>query len=123
MDVSIKILAENYNQFQHDFGQSLSKDYAKEIEGLFTPNVIKVANGNELVDGRASLLPQLNGVKEFAGNWTIHNQEVIPSADNTKCTIRYDLKSEKAGHFEVIAILSAKDGQIARIEEVFYQKG
>jgi hypothetical protein len=75
-----------------------------------------------LASERARLLPQLKGVKDFAGAWSIQSLEIIPSADNAKCTIRYYLNSEKAGQFEVIAILSAKVGLIDRIEEVYYQK-
>jgi hypothetical protein len=120
--MSISSIAEQYNQFQHAFGQGIVKDYEGLINDLFSPNFKKLANGNELAGERAQLLSQLIGVKEFAGNWTIQSQEIIPSLDNNKCTIRYFLDSEKAGQFEVIAILSAPHGQIERIEEVFYQK-
>jgi hypothetical protein len=117
-----KTLAERYNHFQHDFGQNVGQDYEEIVNTLFTPDFKKIANGNELASERARLLPQLKGVKDFAGAWSIQSLEIIPSADNAKCTIRYYLNSEKAGQFEVIAILSAKVGLIDRIEEVYYQK-
>ncbi|HQS84061.1 MAG: hypothetical protein B7Y25_03805 [Alphaproteobacteria bacterium 16-39-46] len=71
---------------------------------------------------RTKLFSQLKGAKDFAGKWTILSQEIIPSKDNIQCTLRYYLDSEKAGRFEVIAIISAPNGQIERIEEVYYQK-
>ncbi|MBX9804218.1 MAG: hypothetical protein K2Y18_00505 [Alphaproteobacteria bacterium] len=121
--MSIQELAQRYNQFQHDFGQGVSHDYEKVINTLFSQNFKKIANGIELLPERAQLLPQLNGVKDFAGTWAIQSQEIIPSFDNMKCTIRYSLKSEKAGEFDVIAILKAHQGQIEQIDEIYYQPG
>jgi len=120
--MTIVALAEQYNQFQHAFGQGVSKDYDALINALFSPKFKKIANGNELAAERAQLLSQLLAVKDFAGSWAIQSQEIIPSHDNTKCTIRYFLTSEKAGRFDVIAILSASEGQIERIDEIFYQE-
>lgn len=117
-----KTLAEQYNQFQNNFGQDSSQDYDDIILKLFTADFKKVANGNELAQERAQLLAQLNSVKDFAGTWSIQTLDIIPSADDRKCTNRYYLKSEKAGQFEVIAILSIRQGQIHRIDEIFYQK-
>jgi hypothetical protein len=121
--MTINTLAERYNQFQHEFGQDLDQDYDDIINHLFASDFKKIANGNELAGERAQLLPQLKGVKEFAGTWSIQCVENIPSADDEKCTIRYYLNSQKAGQFEVIAILSARQGLIHRIDEVFYQQG
>lgn len=114
-------LAAQYNQFQNDFGQDVGQDYENIIRRLFTPDLEKVANGNKLANERAQLLPQLNSVKDFAGAWSIQTIEIIPSADNTKYTNRYSLKSEKGGQFEIIAILSIREGQIHRIDEIYYQ--
>jgi hypothetical protein len=120
--MSIFTLAEQYNQFQHAFGQGVEKDYVDIIARLFSPKFIKIANGNELARERSELLKQLSSVKEFAGNWSIKSHEIIPSLDNKKCTIKYSLQSEKAGQFFIIAILTATDGQIDKIDEVFYQE-
>lgn len=119
---SISTLAASYHEFQHKFGQNEDQDYETIIPSLFSPDFKKIANGKELVSDRTKLLSQLMDAKNFAGKWTILPEETIPSKDNTKCTIRYLLNSEKGGQFEVIAILSAPNGQIEHIEEVYYQK-
>lgn len=119
--MSISTVAEKYNQFQHAFGQGDEHNYEDLINSLFSPQFKKIANGAELAGERTQLLSQLNSVKDFAGSWTIQSQEIIPSHDNTKCTVRYFLSSEKSGRFDVIAILSASNGQIDRIDEIFYQ--
>ena len=120
--MTVLALAEQYNQFQHAFGQGVEKDYEAIINTMFTSKFKKIANGNELASERSQLLAQLFSVKDFAGKWAIESQEIIPSQDNTKCTIRYFLASEKAGRFEVIAIIRANNGQIDRIDEVYYQE-
>ncbi|MBS0186245.1 MAG: hypothetical protein JSS34_07940 [Proteobacteria bacterium] len=119
---SVLKLAETYTQFQHDFGQDVPKDFNAISETLFLPIFKKIANGEELVSDRSKLLNQLKGVRDFAGKWTIESKEIIPSKDNTKCTLHYLLHSEKAGDFEVIAILRASKGKIGQIEEVYYKK-
>lgn len=120
--MSVAALAEQYNQFQHAFGQGVAKDYESLIATLFTPKFKKIANGNELATERSHLLAQLLGVKDFAGSWSIQSQEIIPSQDNKKCTIKYALKSERAGQLIVIAILTLSQGKIDQIDEVFYQE-
>jgi len=120
--MSIQTLAERYNSFQHSFGQDVAHDYDDLISTLFTADFTKIANGDELASERSQLLTQLRSTKEFAGTWSIQSVEIIPSADEAKCTIRYFLNSEKAGQFEVIAILSAKQNLIHRIDEIYYQK-
>ncbi len=120
--MTISKLAEQYNQFQHAFGQGDVLNYENMINALFSPKFKKVANGNELVSERTQLLSQLMTVKDFAGKWSIQKVEIIPAQDGIKCTIRYFLNSEKARRFEVIAILSASHSQIDRIDEIYYQE-
>ncbi|HEV2524651.1 MAG TPA: hypothetical protein VGU44_05925 [Gammaproteobacteria bacterium] len=120
--MSIIALAKSYNEFQHAFGQGNHLNYADLIQELFSPAFKKIANGNLLVSERSLLLNQLNGVKEMAGIWEIQSRELIPSQDNTKCTISYIISTENAGDFDVIAILSSSNKKhIDSIEEVYYQ--
>jgi len=120
--MTIANLAKSYNNFQNDYGQALHPDYEEIINELFSADLKKVANGQELVAKREDLGQQLAGVKAFAGNWTIDAKIVIPLVDNKQCTIRYILSSEKAGKFDVIAILSSSNGkQIDAIDEIYYQ--
>jgi hypothetical protein len=79
------------------------------------------ANGQELVGHRQQLIAQLQGIKEFAGNWTINCLDLIVANEENKCTVRYILSSEKAGQFEVIAIITAQNNRIESIHEVYYQ--
>lgn len=118
----MKELAERYNQFQHDFGQNQTLDYGKIIERLFAPHFKKVVNGNELVHERQDLLCQLETVRNSSGSWSIQTLELIPSADNKKCTIWYCLESEKAGKFFIMAILTGSHDYIDRIDEIYYQQ-
>ncbi|MCE3231651.1 MAG: hypothetical protein K0R76_270 [Alphaproteobacteria bacterium] len=120
--MSIAALAEQYNQFQQAFGQGEDQDYERTINSLFSHDFKKIANGDELTSNRSQLLSQLAGIKEFAGKWTIQSHEIIPSHDNKNCTIRYLLNSEKAGNFEIIAILKVSGGQINQINEIFYKQ-
>jgi hypothetical protein len=120
--MTIANLAKAYNNFQNDYGQSISPDYEEIINELFSVDFKKVANGQELVAKRDGFGQQLAGVKAFAGNWIINANIIIPSVDNKQCTIRYILSSEKAGKFDVIAILSSNNGkQIDTIDEIYYQ--
>jgi len=120
--MSIESLAKKYNKFQNDFGQGAAEDFPTIISQLFSPAFTKTANKSVLVPKRDDLNKQLTDVKGFAGNWSINETFLIPSADNTKCTIRYSLVSEKAGTFDVIAVLSSVDSQhIDSVDEIFYQ--
>ncbi len=119
--MSIKILAERYNEFQHQLGQGVEQDYETIINALFSPEFTKIANGDVLVTNRSQLLSQCKNCREMAGKWTIQSTGIIPSADNAQCTIRYLLNSEKAGQFDVIAIMSLSNGLIDRVDEVYYQ--
>ncbi len=120
--MTIANLAKSYNNFQNEYGQSMRPDYEGVINELFSVDLKKVANGQELVAKRDGLGLQLAGVKAFAGKWTINANVIIPSIDNKQCTIRYILCSEKAGKFDVIAILSSANGkQIDAIDEIYYQ--
>ena len=125
--MSIDSLAHRYNEFQNKFGQSSnssSEECSSTINNIFDDHFKKIANGVVLVAKKAELFNQLSSVKEFAGNWSILEIENIPSADNKKCTMRYILQSEKAGLFEVIAIMSSADGcKIDCIDEIYYQQG
>ena len=119
--MTIANLAKAYNSFQNDYGQSTRPDYEEVIKELFSTDLKKVANGQDLVAKRDGLGQQLAGVKAFAGNWTINANVIIPSIDNKQCTIRYVLSSEKAGKFDVIAIISSANGkQIDAIDEIYY---
>ncbi len=119
---SIKELAIAYNKFQNDFEQGVSKDYNAIIESLFSSAFKKIANRTELVSERARLEQQLADVKAAAGNWTMREKSTIPSADNKQCVIWYVLETEKAGSFEVMAILRSSNGnQIDSIDEVYFQ--
>ena len=76
--MTIANLAKAYNDFQNDYGQSIHPDYEEIIKELFSVELKKVANGQELVAKREGLGQQLAGVKAFAGNWTIHANVMIP---------------------------------------------
>ncbi len=119
---SIADLARRYNEFQNDYGQGVSKDYNAIIESLFSSAFKKIANRTELVSERARLEQQLADVKAAAGNWTMREKSTIPSADNKQCVIWYVLETEKAGSFDVMAILRSSNGnQIDSIDEVYFQ--
>jgi hypothetical protein len=120
--MSIIALAKNYNELQHAFGQGKLINYKDRIQDLFSPGFKKIANGNLLVSERSLLLDQLRNIKDMAGTWEIKSRELIPSQDNTKCTISYIIATETAGDFDVIAILSSFNKEhIDLIEEVYYQ--
>ena len=120
--MSITLLATRYNDFQHAFGQGDPADDEDILKDLFAPSFTKKVNGVVLVSERSRLLEQLKSVREMTGPWEIRVQDVIPSQDNTKCTLHYIIATEQAGAFDVIAILTAKSGDhIETIEEVYYQ--
>lgn len=121
--MSIKSYAERYNEFQHQLGQGVEQDYESIINALFAPDFTKIANGDILVSNRSQLFSQCKNCRDMAGKWTIQSTDIIPSSDNTQCTIRYMLTSEKAGQFDVIAIMSISNGLINRVDEIYYQPG
>jgi len=120
--MSVKELAKKYNKFQNNFGSNNESDCKSIIEDLFSHEFKKVANGQILISRKDEIENQLNGVKDFAGNWSITEKLIIPSQDNKICTIRYLLESEKAGIFDIIAILTSSNGsKIDSIDEIYYQ--
>jgi hypothetical protein len=120
--MSIKRLATAYNQFQDNFGNGLDADYETIIESLFSPTFKKIANGNQLVGNRGELNTQLGGVREMACDWNIDPTFIIPSDDGKSCTFRYKINTEKAGTFDVLAVMGSANGElIDNIDEVYYQ--
>jgi hypothetical protein len=120
--MSIIELAHQYNQFQSDFGAGVPLDFNSFIEGAFSVDFQKIANGQSLVSMRNELHNQLIQVKDIAGRWTIESIKIIPSADNKECTIRYFVDTEKLGKFDVLAVLSSSNGRyIDQINEIYYQ--
>ncbi|MCE2716902.1 MAG: hypothetical protein ACK4V2_06920 [Pseudomonadota bacterium] len=116
----ISDLARKYNEFQQSYGQSEDKNYAEIIEGLFSPGFQKIVNREVKVDGRDSLDPQLKGVRDAVTSWTIDVKEIIPSADNKKCTVRFILRTPDKGNYDVLKVLSSENGiTIDKVDEVF----
>ena len=122
--MSISELAKQYNSFQENFCKTCEADLADVISGLFEDKFQKIANGAVLVANRNGLADQLSEVKNIAGKWALDVKDIIPSRDDKKCTIRYVISTEKAGKFDVLAVLSSNNGmQISKIDELFYQIG
>ncbi len=120
--MSIKELADRYNNIQIQMGKDDVLDWSSDINALFAEDFTKTANGSVLVNNRSELQNQIIMCREGAGRWQIDVKDVIPSYDNHKCTIHFVLTSEKAGNFDIIAILTGtNDQKIASVNEVFYQ--
>lgn len=121
--MSIEHLAHQYNQFMADFGSGKEIDYTALMEKLFNPDFEKIANGIILTFGMKELENQLNEVKKTIGGWTIETIKILPSTNNKECTIRFLAETEKAGKFDVLAILYADNNmKINKIDEIYYQK-
>jgi ribonuclease I len=119
----IQMLAKHYNAIQIRMGNSTNTAWAKDINDLFSENFTKTANGQVLVNNRSELQQQITTCIEGAGLWTIQEKDIIPSKDGQKCTIRYIISTEKAGTFDVMALLTSADGQkIDSVDEVYYQQ-
>ncbi len=120
--MTIKILSEKYNNLQTLMGAKEEDFWIRDIDTLFSEDFTKKANGQFLVNSRSELQKQITLCVSQSGLWKIEEKEIIPSHDGKKCTNRYIISTEKAGSFEVIAIIYSKDGEkIDSIEEVFYQ--
>lgn len=120
MKKEIEKLVDVYNSFQQAYGKEVSLNYPFLIELIFSKDFKKIANQEELVSDRAGLEPQLENVKALFGSWEKEVKYIIPSACGTKCTLRYTLKSEKAGDFDVFAVLTSQDGKhIDVIDEIY----
>lgn len=120
--MSIQHLAQQYNEFMTYFGAAANINKSLLIEKLFTTDFQKIANGIILTVGRKELENQLTEIKKTTGNWTIEPLKISPAANNKECTIRFMAETEKAGKFDVIAILSSEDNlQINKIDEIYYQ--
>jgi hypothetical protein len=117
---SIADLARRYNEFQQSYGQSEDRNYSEIIEGLFSPNFQKIIKRKVEVANRDALETQLKGVRDVVGSWTIEVKDIIPSADNKKCTVRFVLNTPEAGSFDVLKVLSSKNGKtIDKVDELY----
>ncbi|MCE2950775.1 MAG: hypothetical protein ACK5TR_06420 [Alphaproteobacteria bacterium] len=117
----ISRLGHQYNALQMRMGQEDQQGWQNEIPLLFSPTFKKIANGEVLVEKGSDLLPQIDQCRALAGPWTIQVKAVTPAKNNKSCTIRYVLCSQKAGDFDVIALLDSADGRyIDQIDEVYY---
>lgn len=95
--------------------------WEQDIATLFSEHFTKKANGSLLVENRDKLKSQAYECLKEAGSWTLTVKEIIPSFEGTKCTLRYTLTTEKAGAYDVIALLCSKDGRhIDYVEEFYY---
>lgn len=120
--MSIQELGHQYNAIQKEMGRPGTSGWVSTLPTLFSSQFHKIANGTVLVQNRSELEKQILQCREDAGPWQIEEKEMIPSQDNSKCTLRYVISTEKAGKFDVIAILSSTNGrQIDSVDEVFYQ--
>jgi hypothetical protein len=115
-------IAEQYNNFQNDFGSGLDKDFDTIIDELFASDFKKIANGQELVSEAAHLHAQLISAKGMLGSFSINPVYIFQSSDGKHFTNRYIIETAKAGNFEVIAIMTIDDQKhISLIDEVYYQ--
>lgn len=116
-------LARQYHDFQNTVGQGASlEDITGTVLGLFSPTFEKIANGTLLVANRDALAQQMCDVRGFAGNWQVTDKPTVVSCCGTQCVLRFILKTEKAGAFDVMAHLLSRDGaHIDRIDEIYYQ--
>lgn len=119
--MTIQRLAERYNALQNRMGCSSDTAWEKDIDSLFSQDFTKTANGQVLVKNRSELLQQITACIDGAGFWAIEEKDIIPSKDGQTCTIRYVITTEKAGAFDVMALVSSKNGQtIDAVNEVYY---
>ncbi len=120
--IHIQKLAERYNALQSKMNYLKPEEYSDEISNLFSDHFSKTANGEVLVSERSVLEAQIEDCREEFGSWSIEVDAVIPSQDNKMCTIRYKVLTQKAGTFDVIALLKSEDGiKIDSINEIYYQ--
>lgn len=120
--LSIKELGVQYNALQMEMGASENQSWLENINLLFSEKFTKRVNGELLVATRSELENQIIKCREDIGSWKIQEKEIIPSKDNQVCTIQYIISTEKAGDFEVIAILKSSNAkQIDSINEIYYQ--
>jgi hypothetical protein len=115
-------IVEKYNQFQNQYGANANQDHSKIIEDLFMPGFNKIANGQIIASKRDELNAQLQSIVEFAGKFEMNITRIIPSANKHDFVVRYILTTEKAGKFDVMAVIFSKDGiKIDNIDEIYYQ--
>lgn len=113
-------IAQQYTDFQNDFGNSVDKCYDQVIESLFAPNLTKVANGATLAANRDELKGQLESVRAQVGEWTMHVKKVMKDEGNFDHFIYYDLTTPN-NVFAVMAILGSSDGKVIDyIDEIYY---
>ncbi|MBA4749465.1 MAG: hypothetical protein H2057_02475 [Alphaproteobacteria bacterium] len=118
----VSLLGHGYNALQARMGKEGGQEWQEEVSLLFAPSFKKIANGEVLVAKASDLISQIDQCRALTGPWTLEVIYVIPAKDNTSCTIRYVLRSEKAGDFDVIALLKSQNGtHIDQIDEVYYQ--
>lgn len=118
----IKELGVQYNALQMEMGASENQSWLENINLLFSEKFTKRVNGELLVATRSELENQIIQCHKDIGSWKIREKEIIPSKDNQTCVIQYIISTEKAGDFEVIAILKSSNAkEIDSINEIYYQ--
>ena len=120
--MTILDLAIQYNNLQKNMGILEKSSWTQNIESLLDEDFQKIINGQITVSNREALTNQIINLRESSGPWAITEKEIIPSACGQKCTLRYVISTEKVGSFDILAVLTSKNGRtINRIDEIFYQ--
>ena len=114
-------LAQKYVDFQNAIGGA--NDNLKDmIDSLFSPHFKMIVNGHMVVSSKSNLAPQLQRMLTHFGKRELNIQNIISCADKEQCVVRYFLKIENMGQFDVMAILKSKTGrQIDEIDEIYYK--
>ena len=100
---------------------STDPDHIREphFSAIWAENCQKIMNRDVLYQEGRFFLEQLRDVRKLAGKWQVDLKETITDNESHMCAIRYDLKSEHFGTFQVSAFLTFDDqGLLAEINEV-----
>lgn len=106
-------LATSYISFLNKIGAAdLEHIQEQHFPPIWAENCQKITNGNVLYKKGSSFLTQLQEARKLAGKWQVDLKEVLTEEQGRMSAVRYDLKSEVYGSFQVCAFLTFDDNNL-----------
>ena len=116
-----KIISE-YIQFQKDMGKIGGEECLKIIPDVFSADIVKITDGHKHATGHTGLEKHCMELRNLYSTWHVNVKSQVVSDDKKSATIIYEITTDKAGVFEVVAFLKfTEDRKIQEINESYYQ--
>lgn len=121
-EMKIEKIVNEYIQFQKDMGKVGGEECLKIIPDIFTKDVVKITDGHKFAEGHKGLAKHCEELRSLYDTWYVNVKSHVISDDRKTATIIYEITTEKAGIFEVVAFLKLTDDRkVKEINESYYR--